>query len=356
MLLIENRFQLLFALLAAFCFACTKDQDKLSEKVFERDDLKNPIGLKGVKYCDSTLIRPHRLLVKNNYLIVADQGNTFALQIFDAESNRHLSSKGVIGDGLNEIKDVWLIDRGLENNSFWVYSGIEKSMLKFDLVDTSKLVISKLIHEENYYNMNVGLVWATDSTLMAIMANGDNRYVEFNMDGTKNNQFGSWRDINKEFSNYILGDLFQGKLIADPNNNLFVKACIFSDRIEILNINDQSITSIRGPLSIEPKFKITGAGLNERLLISPDNPYGYIDICLDNQYIYALYSGYSQNDFTRGNIKDSSIILKFDRLGNLISNYATDISISSIAVSEKFQKMYGIPLNNSDGCFVVFDF
>jgi hypothetical protein len=146
---------------------------------------------------------------------------------------------------------------------------------------------------------------------------------------------------NQNYDNTILGMVFQGRLKAHPNEEKFVYCSSANDLLEIIDLKLQEVSERFE--SYYPKFSVH----NGRMRFEKDNKTGYMDVAETKEYIYCLYSGRSDNEYSGLSLKANNIYV-FDWNLNPIICYELDYEITAIKVTEDDQKLYSFALNKDD--------
>lgn len=167
--------------------------------------------------------------------------------------------------------------------------------------------------------------------------------------------YGKWQQIPErpEMDNFLLSTYNKGKLKSNSAKKVFVKASLYRDRIEIFDYETKSFTIVDGPRLELPPAIISGSASNSTLVISMDQKYGYKDISVGENLIYALYSGQSQQEIQLTG-KDSETVYIISQKGEMVAKIELDISIRGIAVDEALGKIYGLTTDEDPG-IAVFD-
>lgn len=141
---------------------------------------------------------------------------------------------------------------------------------------------------------------------------------------------------------------FEGVIKANNTRQVCVIACRYADQLEIVNLVSGTPLIIKGPECFEPQYQVVTVGGGRALAHEEDERKGYVDVCCDDDYIYALYSGRFTNE---RNSSYGNIIRVFDWEGNYIANYMLDNEIISIDVVPVEQIIVGI---SSEGTIIKY--
>jgi len=308
--------------------------------------------LSGKKFVIEEMIMPEMLLYKENKLIATEAASEGSLvHILDGDRLKYLFSTGAVGYGPGEMPKAWTIESGLNPNTFWAYSLEGKVFSEYGLENSGdSKAITQVKQTEDFY-LAVGLTWSSDSTFMTFLVRGEDKFVEFNTDGTRLKGYGKWKGlVPGDFEDHVIADLHQGKLMGDPKAGKFIKASILRDHLEILDKKSGQIIEINGPENAIPEFQAVDAGA----VITSDHPLAYMDAFLGKSYVFGLYSGKTDSEISEQGRGETDLFV-FDLSGNVKAFLKLDTPISSFTVDEKGQRIFGITTDREPGV-VVFDY
>lgn len=356
-----KRFPIIFLLLTLVIVSCTVSEKNPFEVAKE-----NVYTLTGDKTYFPELLTPRHLNMVGEYLIVSEGSRISPelplLHIIKKDPLRYQYPKGVTGFGPLEISDASSLEPGLKENTFTVYSAINKKIVDFSLMDSSRLGIKEYKQPEELFGM-YRMYYATDTTVIGIMANDKNRLVEFSIeDGIRIAGYGSWEkipdtdhliDYTDSDINYHLGEINAGRFKANRKLGLFVKACVYLDRIEIFNHKTKSFVIVEGPRLATPDFKILHSGGQSAVVLNPEYPYGHGEIAIGEKHLYISYAGVNEKQIKEtGEIAKTIYVLKHS--GEVVGRLNLDYSIRDLVVDEKLGKIYGLTTDEDPG-IVVFE-
>ncbi|WP_209332988.1 BF3164 family lipoprotein [Lunatimonas salinarum] len=330
--------------------ACDSFKDNPNEKIFTWNSISSlEKQLTGKKFLIEELKMPDMLLYKNNKLLITESapGNTF-VHVLDGNNLEYLFATARVGYGPGEIPDAWTIEGGPNSDTFWVYSLEGKLFSEYVLENaTDSRALNQVRQTEDFY-LAMGLTWSSDSTFMTFLVRGEDKFVEFNTNGTRLRGYGKWKGmVEGNFEDHVIADLHQGKLMGDPKAGKFIKASIFRDRLEVLDKKSGQIIGINGPENSIPEFQAVDAGA----VITSDHPLAYMDAFLGTEYIFGLYSGKTDKEI-REQGRGETDLLVFDLLGNVKAVLKLDIPISSFTVDDKGQRIFGVTVDSDPGVAV----
>lgn len=341
--------------LSVISFACSSSSEKSSDIKFTFKDFPKKEVLKGEIYTYPEILVPSRILYKKNKLIVSDRSGLAILHRIDVNSMKYETEMGQIGWGPGELSGVWSLDPGVEDDTFWVYSSTGKLFAEYNLLDSSKLFLNSIKQAENWY-LATKLRILNKNAFLGNMVNGEDQFVVFDSLGNALKSYGKWAEVMPELSynTFLIADLYQGDLIGNPKNGIYILPSINVDRIEILDVINNTKKVIIGPLNHKPDYIISNSAGYEVILLDRGSRMtvyntGYVS---DNM-IFLAYIGKTDKQRRNGDSVKDIFVLDFD--GKPIVHYELDISILNLTVDEENRKIYGTTQGEEPG-IVVFDF
>lgn len=318
---------------------CTPDKNPvINQKYrishFSKSDLENAILLKGKKIYLTEFLKPSHLILSTNYLIIVENGLNDIFYIYDKDEFLFYRSIGKNGLGPGEITFCYNIIPIIETDEFWAYDVNTKQLLLFD--SRSDIPLAKqTIKQTNKLAIAIDMIPGRDGNFIARCLHNDHVFVEYNRKGDSLGSYGSWENLydnKKQLPTHVLVNILQGRLSASPNTNFFSLSGALKDYIEILNLSDSSIVSIRGPLNVDPDFEIDSSQGFEAPVFKKGWKIMYRMSYMTNDSIFSLFIGKSQEELK--NNTDSSYVLQFNYEGKLINVFNLDFNIISIAIED----------------------
>jgi len=185
---------LLLTCLFALSLACSptpEENGKEAILVFDEEDLPSPIALRGKKYNFTQFLALRRILCIGDYLVVSEKTNGDLLHILDMKPEKYVRSIGENGLGPIEASMVWKLEIASEMENFWSYDVKQKVSARYVIKDsTSKLAKNQLrLGEIFYYAWD--MTWASDTSLMVTMVDGNDKCFEVSLQGDTLATFGT---------------------------------------------------------------------------------------------------------------------------------------------------------------------
>ena len=230
-----------------------------------------------------------------------------------------------------------------------MYDDIKKQLLTYSICgknfeflgaeSTSEKEIVNSVYIKEYFRIN-------DSTSFSLGCNGDfDKYLFGIFSGNKSIH----SCINPDFSAYLSGDDKLIDILFGPSffkiNSHRNRAVWGSYKGGLFQIFD--LSALPKSISMEKSSLFCApyeGNLQERKI-----RYGFEDIFVTDNYIYALYNG-KTNDENEGFAKE---ILVFDWLGVCRFKLESDVYLRSLCVDEQSKELFAAAYNSEKGFYLV---
>lgn len=327
--------------------ACKETTDSKENRFFE-EDLPEKIALKGVKFSFEGILNPKGILLKDGYLIVSERKNILdeKLHVIDMENEKYLYPKGKDGIGPNEITLVISMNDVGEADMIWVYDSEQRKFSKFNISNSNSLSDDEF-KAPNIEHFITHATLTSDSTLLAGLVDGWEKFIHLKKDGEILNTFGSWKDNIKlyklprglkeeDLDPNLVSNLFQGSIRGNIDNGKFVLTGVIVDYIELIDLNSGESKIIRGPVGEMPDFEITYSAGYQMPQVSRTSKTHYTDAFVGEHSVFVLYKGVNTS------LSDECRIFELDFEGNLLSHFGLDYPLHGFTVDESAKLIYGI--------------
>lgn len=341
-----QRFLLVFLIISGYqCQTKNPAEDNsYIIKNFSSKDIPEIIQLEGKKYGFQELLNPYRILWEGSVLVVSEKkSNDDLLKIIDIDKGRFLKSMGINGMGPGEITQAGKLHKDSDLGSFWVYDSNLKIFSRFNVKSDSKLAIEQFKQPQEFY-LAIDMLWSSDSSLMTVLADGNEKFVEYHMNGELLNTYGTWEVMldQKDIPSNVIMSVHQGPLITNPDKSKFIKTGVLRDYMEILDKESGTIVSVRGPEHLIADFEVDySAGYPMAMFTSRDSHQFYLSATAGKDYIYALYFGKPMSEYFN-NGEYARTVMVFDYEGEIIRSYELDYSLIAFTVDEEGRRFFGI--------------
>src|SRR5690625_154017 len=336
---------MILLILMISCTSAPSDQQSPSS-IFDR---KIDVVGKFMNLTSESLNAPVYLVLKDSLLIIHDRfskGNDskkeYLFKVFNRNTGEVLRTFGRIGRGPDEFFYPSFINRlpgeggdiGIYNPRLFTFTELSIDSILFD---GNHLTINSYKDFDTRYSnlikLNQNLFLGTGHFL-----NG--RYALTN---TSQNVVETWGEYpfqdTLKVSDKVLGMAFQTKSIRHPHKPIFVSVTYSSANFEIIQLSDQKLSMVAQINSYPPYFEDNSSGNSVSINLDNKNRWGYQDVAVTDNFIYALYSGKKKEE-DRFYFGDQ--IFVFDWNGNPISQLNLSKGVFSIAVDNNDKIIYAL--------------
>jgi hypothetical protein len=117
----------------------------------------------------------------------------------------------------------------------------------------------------------------------------------------------------------------------------------------------KTLTNLKSVMQVQPMILWTPTQLNPEIKIKPYgriststmSPLGFLDISATSDYIYALFSGRTFNEYG-GNFGRGETVYVFDWNLNPVCSYILEYDTNSITVCENNKKMFAFGITEDN--------
>jgi len=340
----------------SFVSSCKEGTDKISSSKFvEFTSFNQEIPLEGKAInTNIELTNPWRLFLNDSLLIITDKQNKDGILIFldISDDFKYLGAVGREGQGPGEFLGLKKV---AGNGAYlWVFDVVTRAISRINIdsalqineyVPPIKYLLDQQVTNISVFNDSSFAVgyYAKKHRFSLINNRGDVLYSFLNYPELEN----KYGIDSITFSYGVKANLYQAKMLYNSKRKSLVLSYYFTGLIQIIDPQNGVFTKhLIGPdNNFPPQYVLSSDG---RSFLDKDAKDGYIDLCLTDNYIYALYSGKTDRlDIT------SNQVFQFDWKGNPIRKYMLDHALVGFAVDEKNNKIYGIDF--SDNPLIEFD-
>lgn len=261
-----------------------------------------PVPLVGRILTDTlTIGLPQTILSYDDILFVLDVSNEQAIAVFDTTGALR-SATGSKGAGPGEfVAPRSLVPDKKDSSLAWVF---DVRLGRITPVSLSRL--RRRATEPPFGDpitlaapvMHDFPVWIDNSTMVALspmLKDGVGRFSMFGTSGQLLRTVGGPPPGDAKVPPFVRQQIYGGRLISHPSRPLFAVASRYAPRLEVFNQNGESQVVIESPTPFHPDFTVARDGINVDR--GPDFRFGYLDVAVTEDYIYALYSGRNKQDY-----------------------------------------------------------
>lgn len=294
---------------------------------------------------------PSSLNVRDSLLFFEDQQNNKYFSVIDLKNKKPLKRFGNKGHGPNEILDPTFLNINKENNrlEFRTMNTHKFYSLPIDsIIQDNKIKINKYKVFDYIHNNNISpdKIISFKDKYLAIGFIEKGKYAFLNEKGNTDTIFGKYSVATEhEYLDGFQKSLaYQGRYVKNPFKSQICYASSANDFMEILSIKDDKFNYKKRHGSYYPNIKIHNNG---RISTSTMSPFGFLDISATSDYIYALFSGRTFNEYG-GNFGRGETVYVFDWNLTPVCSYILEYDTNSITVCEKNKKMYAFGITEDN--------
>ncbi len=325
-----------------FAASCTQEQKKdESLEGFPENITKNAIALKGVKMeASEHILRSTSMSVRGDYLLISSPDQQFHFKLVDWKNDKFVTSFGPMGDGPCEFAFPAFLLRipgqpgktGVFNKKKWTYC-------EFGFEDLIRNQEPQYTRQLRKFDVNYQRLVLFEQDVFVGFGIFNKRYAQADSSGKVTRKFGEY-PFQETYENTDYGSLamaYQGEINVRPSGGYVLCANAFSPNFDILASGD-------GELKVSKSFRTWPAGFvarNEPATIGvmlKGKRNGFISSSVTDRHIYLLYAEEGKPK-KKGPLQGNKVMV-FDWQGELVTCFALDRHVDSIAVSEDDTKLF----------------
>ncbi|PZX58382.1 TolB-like protein [Algoriphagus ratkowskyi] len=343
----------LFSLVFIFC-SCVSESENESTITIEVNDFEE-IKLSSEKHYFEEIINPSSLALQGDMVLISEYHNVPdefpRIHIINSKDWTYDKPKGRYGKGPLETAIPEFIG-SKDPDNFWVYDYNNRKISTFLFNDTILLASS----DRKITDPSMGpisLVLAPNGNYLGSPRENENKILEFVPEGKLIGTYGKHERLKEkpELKNFQISLLNGGRFGGNPTIGIYVIASVYRDLLEIFDYHTANFISVIGSGTKLPEFEYHESKFGGMLSFAPDVPTKYQGISISEQYIFALYSGYSPLDYSNSGLTAKEIRV-FDLEGNPKWRFILDRSVSQISINEQTHEIYGLTTDENPGIAV----
>lgn len=319
-------------------------------KTFKSPEKEKLKALKGEKFNYPSIEIPNGLILSGKDLIISELKGDTVLHIVDGSSLAYKSGVGKAGDGPGEIYKVWNLFPSLSTDKFWAYTPEQK---RITLFEKDKVMAVAQHYQKTDNALAVQYAPLADQNFIGVAADGEAKFTIYSEEGKILSQIGSRKDypLDADIPVNVVAYVYQATLKSNKGLTKFAMASLNGDVLEVLDLKDSTILSIRGPIHQIPDVKIDDSAGYPMGLLEKDNEevYCYLSCSLGEKYVYGLFSGDIRAEVQKHTVSTGKYIYQFDYEGQFINAYELDTTIDDFAVDESKDLFYGVSNDENPG-------
>ena len=288
---------------------------------------------------------PYRLAVVGDHVVIIDLAADSAMHVVHRRTGAFVRSFGRQGEGPGEFKTVWSLDPVAgSTHELWVYdAGLNRSTY-VDLRDgffEQERLGERMITFVSVASLT-GPVRTSRNQFLSLGLFPEGRLGVFGEDGR---QAGTVADLPpgaEELAPNIRQHAYQATLLAHPDRHLLAAATRHASRLEIYRSDGSVVAHTEGPLAVAPDYRRSEGGPRSRFVMSKDARFGYVDVAVSRDFIFALFSGRSRESFRGISATLARYVHVFDWAGEFRGALRLETDAISIAVDDAAATLYAV--------------
>lgn len=340
--------------LLIFLSSCAEEFADESLISIEVGDFKE-INLSSEKHLFEEMINPSSFMHQGDKILVGEYHNVPdeypRFHIIDTKNWTYDKPKGKVGQGPFENIAPTFIE-SQDNDTFWVNDYNNRKISSFSMNDTTLLAT----RDHNIPDPSLGpmdIIKIPNGNYLGVGWESKSKLLEFNPDGEL---VGSYGEIEKlaEMPDLPINQvslLNRGRFGGNQENGIYVKVSMYRDLMEIFNYQTKKFFTVIGPDLKLPEFEFVESKFGGMMSYPPDFPKKYQNVAVSENFIFALYSGYSYYDYAKSGLTAKEIRV-FDLNGKPKWRLKLDRSVSYISINEQSNEVYALTTDENPGIAV----
>ncbi|WP_303318478.1 BF3164 family lipoprotein [Flavivirga abyssicola] len=332
-------------LIALLIFSSLQSCNTENTKWYKINKVTEPLKINKDKNwnCEvKNIANPAKLKIKDSLLYIQDSKSDKFIHVFNLDSNEKIVSIGIKGKGPGEILSPYG-SLGIYNNKLWVFGATLNKYLGFNtdsiLKKNYKPIQSELFFTSKSFFYEVG--WLSNNVIVGLNFSEEEKRLTF-YDINKKTEIHSGSippKLSQEIPTSIHKQSLMGTLKIKPDRSKIVIGSLYSDLIEIFDESGNDIIKTKTELDFLPKYELSDNNGHIVMGQGGDTRFGYIDVSVTNENIYALFSGNTRND---SSFAYGKLIHVFNWEGELIDVMELENDSISIEINSDNSELYVI--------------
>ena len=311
--------------------SCNSQAQEINDgaKIFTKFPLERKVKSKDFKSLKNYSV-DRMSLVRDSVLLLLTANMTNQILFINALDSAEMGH--MIKSGRKKGEVMGFFSYGVIEDNLWVYDIVKSKVVTFDF----KSLLNQSTRVDTIYDVNKNYYAAqlVDKYNMIATGDYDSAYwlSLYNLPlGEVTNQFAPYTTGSEEVSK-TTKTAYESILHIKPSRDKCVMSARYSDRIQILSLDNKSSKIILGPENYEPDVIVMEDHLGEDVSArGPQTRYALVTGATTDQFIYLLYSGNNHQGKYRSYGK---YIYKYDWEGNPIERlelpeYTRDFAVTS---------------------------
>jgi hypothetical protein len=347
----------LFYLFPLFLFfiSCAPTTENESIVSIKLDEFKE-IEISSELHFFEEILNPSSFMQQGDKILIGEYHNVPdeypRFHIINTNDWTYDKPKGKVGQGPLENNVPSFIE-SQDKDTFWVNDYNNRKISSFSMNDTSLLATN----DHKIPDPSLGpldLILIPNGNYLGVASESESKILEFDREGKLIGHFGDLEKIAEmpDLPINQINLLNKGRFGGNQENEVYVLTSMYRDRLEVFNYKTKDFISVIGPDLKLPEFEYIDSKFGGMMSFPPDYPKKYQEVAVSENFIFALYSGYSYNDYAKFGLTAKEIRV-FTLKGKPKWRLLLDRSVSYISINEKTNEIYALT-TGEDPAIAVF--
>ena len=353
---------ILYIFIILFCFTACKNKTVYSvvDLFNETKELKNhSLRIDGFS---ENILNPAQIEIINDRLFLLDVQASTPFSVIDLQKQKYLNSFGKKGEGPGEIIGVmdFYVNYNETGINCWdamlrhLYFCEKDSALLYNKTVGINL-FDDLKNKKSFNSFFPNVLQVDKSLFLAIGCSGEKRFSLLNTKNNKVLQTGEYpkQEMVTGIDSTIKAHAYHGKIRYNREKKRVVYISLYSEMIEIFNVNEFGLELAFGNYTTIPKFKQENSPRGIRIRTEKDKFGTNLGVSISDDYIFILYQSKIITDKNRRSAAANDVLV-FNWNGEPIMHYKLDHEVTSISIKKDSKRLYAL-INNEEPEIIYYD-
>jgi hypothetical protein len=316
-------------------------------------DPTRPVDLEGGSLSrDGRLSIPTRVRVSGDVLVVLDRYAERQVIFLHADTGEPLGSAGPRGEGPGELLGAWSVKPDpADPTRIWVLDVGNGRLTRFETGAPGVRHVAALSAGPGDGNPPTvrletpapltDVLPRPDGTFLGLGFFDEGRFGVFGPDGRWRGAIGPVPDEDSGLPPAVLAHAWQGMLRARPDGRRLVVACRHAAMLQLYAPDGRLLAEADGPDPFRPRFTVVRGARGPVFASGEDLRFGYVDVAVTGDRIYALYSGRTRADAGPDAVFGREVH-EFDWDGRFLGGHLLDADVISIEVDPEGRRLWAV--------------
>jgi len=321
--------------------SCTGDKSPINCTITEFEEFPGNRDLIFSDLAEYQYGNVSNILVCDSLLVVGNRDRNSKYFFYNYSLTQNKFSKGYLKRGKGPGEALGVFTSGISQDLLWAHDVSKGSIYQMKLDD---ILQAGFVHPYSVSELN-------DSYFHLSMVDSSNYWAVGNLISESKITFGKLNnpDGSAEFGNFCLidedvpiqvfKDAHSSIILSKPDGEKILVAYRYTDVIEIIDVNDQSIKTIQGPESFNVEYTVGESESHRFMQKTKKTKKAFVNGAVTDEYIYLLFSGFKSGHENWSYAKE---LFVYTWEGLPVMSYNLDRSIYTIGIDQKGSTIYSL--------------